>query len=123
MVRYERAVPVRRSDSPEHHRTRVRLTRLVLVLTLLAELLLLIRLSLKLIAASPASLVARFTYNIQIDFARIMYTMTGPLVAPFRLLTGPPATKGSELEIAVLVAMPVYALLGWMTMRLIRRLG
>ena len=107
-----RAVPVRRSGPPERHRTQVRLDRFVFVLTLLVDLLLATRLSLKLIMENPGSLVAGFMDSIRIDFARTIYTMTGPLMTPIWLLSDPPAAIGSELEITVRSAMPVYALPG-----------
>jgi len=57
--------------------------------------------------------------NPNADFATIMYNLTQPLVAPFVGLFGTPQTDGVVIEPQSLVAMLVYALLGWVLGRLV----
>jgi uncharacterized protein YggT (Ycf19 family) len=61
-----------------------------------------IRVVLRLIAANPDNAFAQFIYGI-----------TAPFVGPFLTLTGTPSFEGAVLEIPSLVAIIVYALLGW----------
>jgi YggT family protein len=61
-----------------------------------------VRVLLKLIAANPDNTFARFVYNTSAVF-----------LAPFFGLTGSPVAGGSVLEVSSLVAMAVYAFLGW----------
>jgi hypothetical protein len=72
------------------------------------EFLLGLRAVLKLIAANPANPFANFIYNI-----------TQVFLWPFSGLTVTPAANGMVLEIPTLIAMAVYALLGWLFIRLI----
>lgn len=67
------------------------------------EVLIGLRVFLKLIAANPQSGFANFIYNI-----------TAPFLAPFAGLTATPSANGSVLEISSIIAMVVYALLFWL---------
>lgn len=67
-----------------------------------------IRVLLRLIAANPDN-----------PFAQFIYGITGPLVAPFITLTGTPTFEGAALEIPSLIAMLIYALLGWALVKLL----
>jgi hypothetical protein len=67
------------------------------------------RVLLKLIAANPDSGFAGFAYNI-----------ASPFLAPFFGLTGSPAAGGNVLEVPSVIAMLVYALVGWGLVRIIR---
>lgn len=66
------------------------------------EVLIGLRVMLKLIAANPASPFAAFIYNI-----------SGIFLLPFAGLVGTPAVGGMVLETSSIIAMLVYALLAW----------
>jgi YggT family protein len=70
-----------------------------------------LRVGLKLIAANPEN-----------DFARFIYDAAGLFLAPFFGLTGSPSAGGMVLEIPSLIAMLIYALAGWGLVRVIRLL-
>lgn len=92
----------------ERQATLVRASRLVSFVFGVIVALIAIRVLLKLIAANPASPFAQFIYN-----------MTGLFVAPFVGLTATPAVDSSVLELTSLVAMVIYALVGWAVVKLI----
>ncbi len=69
--------------------------------------LLLIRMALKLLGANPAAGFSRWTYGV-----------TDVLLAPFRNLLPAIGTEQSVLELSVVVAILVYALIGWALARL-----
>jgi uncharacterized membrane protein len=68
----------------------------------IVEVLIGLRVALKLFAANAAN-----------GFASFIYGAAGVFVAPFVGLTGTPAAGGSVLEVSSLVAMAIYALLAW----------
>ena len=72
------------------------------------EVLLALRFGLKLIGANPAS-----------PFAVFIYGLSGLFLFPFAGLTGTPAAGGMVLEFTTLIAMVVYALIGWGVERII----
>jgi uncharacterized protein YggT (Ycf19 family) len=72
------------------------------------EVLILIRFFFKLLAANPSAGFSSFIYNI-----------TAPLVAPFEGVFPSPTRNSSEVELASLLAIVVYALLTWVIIRLI----
>lgn len=74
----------------------------------LIEVLIAIRFVLKLLGANPA------------PFVRFMYDLTWPLVAPFHGIFNTAQEGRSILEPESLVAMAVYALIGWGIVSLIR---
>ncbi len=69
--------------------------------------LLLIRVALKLLGANLAAGFSRWTYGV-----------TDVLLAPFRNLLPTIGTEQSVLEMSVIVAILVYALIGWALARL-----
>jgi hypothetical protein len=83
-------------------------TQLVWLLLGILEALLALRFGLKLIGANPAS-----------PFAVFIYGITGLFLFPFAGLTGTPAAGGMVLEFTTLIAMVVYALIGWAIERII----
>ena len=83
-------------------------TQVIWLLLSIFEALLALRFVLKLIGANPAS-----------PFAVALYGFTGLFLYPFATLIGTPAMGGMELEISTLIAMAVYALIGWALERLI----
>ena len=73
------------------------------------EVLIALRIGLRLIGANPAS-----------PFAVFLYGFTGIFLFPFTGLTGAPAAGGMVLEISSFIAMVVYALLAWALERIIQ---
>ena len=71
-----------------------------------------------------AALTLRFLFkligvNAANPFASFVYGLTNIFVAPFASLTGAPALEGMVFEFSTLIAMFVYALVGWALERLI----
>ncbi len=83
-------------------------TQLVWLVFGILEALLALRFVLKLIGANPAS-----------PFAVALYGFTNLFLFPFAGLTGTPAVGGMVLEFSTVIAMVVYALIGWGLERLI----
>lgn len=52
-------------------------------------------------------------------FASFLYGLTNVFLAPFSSLTGAPSTQGMTFEFTTLIAMFIYALIGWALERLI----
>ncbi len=84
-----------------------RVVQLVYLVFGLIEGLIAIRFVLKALGANPSA-----------GFAQLIYGITAPLVAPFYGLFGNPTAQGSVLEVHSIVALIVYALLGWLVVRL-----
>ena len=83
-------------------------TQLVWLLLGILEVLLALRIFLKLIAANPASPVAAW-----------IYAFTGIFLVPFAGLTPTPSADGMVLEISTFFAMVIYGLIGWAVERVI----
>ena len=83
-------------------------TQLVWLLLGILEALLALRFGLKLIGANPDSPIAVFIYGF-----------TNLFLFPFAGLTGTPSAGGMVLEFPTLIAMVVYALIGWAIERII----
>jgi hypothetical protein len=67
-----------------------------------------LRFMLKLMAANPAN-----------PFASLVYFLTSPFLWMFQGLTRTPTFEGIEIEFFALVAMVVYALIGWIIIQLL----
>jgi len=67
-----------------------------------------LRVFLKLIAANPNAV-----------FARFVYLVTTPFLWPFTNLTAQPTSEGMVLEISSLIAMVVYAVATWVVVQAI----
>ena len=67
-----------------------------------------LRFLLKLMAANPAN-----------PFAAFLYTITGPALWIFEGLTSSPSFQGIVVEFFDLVAIAVYALIGWVIIRVL----
>lgn len=63
-----------------------------------------------------------FAANADNGFASFIYGVAGVFVAPFVGLTGTPAAGGSVLEISSIIAMAIYALLAWGIVWIVRLL-
>lgn len=82
--------------------------RLVYFCFAVIEILLGLRILLKLIAANPES-----------GFTRFIYGVTRPVVAPFsNIVAMPTAANGATLDLSSLLAILVYLLLSWLCVRL-----
>ena len=66
-----------------------------------------LRVLLKFIAANPAN-----------PFAALVYSVTDIFLWPFFGLTGTPSANGMVLEIPSIIAMLIYALLGWVFVKI-----
>lgn len=86
-----------------------RISALVWLLFGVLNVLIVLRVVLKFIAANPAS-----------DFARIIYGITDIFLAPFNGLIASPVVGNGILEIPAIVALIVYTLLAWIIVRLFR---
>jgi uncharacterized protein YggT (Ycf19 family) len=85
-----------------------RAVQIIWLLTSLVTTLIAIRFVLKLLGAS-----------LQSGFVTFMYSLTDVLVGPFRGIF-PNAGQGSTVDIASLVAIVIYALIGWGVVSLVR---
>lgn len=83
-------------------------TQLIWLLLGFLEAVLALRFFFKLIGANPEN-----------TFATFLYGLTNLFVAPFASLTGAPSAGGMVFEFSTLIAMIVYALLGWALERLV----
>ena len=83
-------------------------TQLVWLFLGILEVMLALRIGLKLIGANPSSPIAVF-----------IYSFTSFFLLPFTGLTGTPTAGGMVLEISSVIAMVVYALIGWALERII----
>jgi len=86
----------------ERQQQLLRILQVVRLFVGIVEALIGARIVLRFIAANPDNAVAHLVYNTSAVF-----------LAPFFGLTGSPAAGGSVLEIPSLIAMAVYAFLGW----------
>ncbi len=86
-----------------------RATEVIYLLFGVIDALLLIRLVLKLLAANPLA-----------GFSKFIYGLTDVFMAPFRnLLPAVGGGSGSVLEMSTVIAIIVYALIGWAMVRLV----
>ena len=85
-----------------------KVTQFIWFLFTILEILIGLRVILKLIAADPNN-----------PFANFIYQLTGVFLQPFFGLTSTPAAQGMVLEIPSIIAMFAYALLGWVIVRLL----
>ena len=83
-------------------------TQVVWLILGILEVLFALRLGLKLIGANPDN-----------SFAVFIYGFTNLFLFPFAGLTATPSAGGMVLEISTVIAMVVYALIGWAIERII----
>jgi uncharacterized protein YggT (Ycf19 family) len=100
------ALPVTHTEAATHNYRAVQVTWFLtsLVATLVA-----IRFVLKLLGASTGS-----------GFVSLVYTLTDALVAPFRAMFPAAAGHSSTVDIAALVALAIYPLIGWGVVALVK---
>jgi hypothetical protein len=80
----------------------IKATQVIWLLLGILEVLIALRILLKLIAANPNS-----------PIAALIYAITGLFLLPFAGLTPTPSAGGMVLEISSFFAMVIYALVGW----------
>ena len=85
-----------------------RITQLIWLLFGALEALIGLRVLLKLMAANPDN-----------PFARLVYAFTDLFLWPFRGLTIAPSFNNIVFEIPAIIAILVYALVGWLLVRLV----
>jgi hypothetical protein len=83
-------------------------TQIIWLLFGILEVMIALRIGLKLIGANPASPIAVFIYGF-----------TGLFLLPFQGLIGTPTSGDLVLEISSIIALVVYALIGWALERII----
>lgn len=105
---YERQTQVVEDLNAERRLLVSRLAQLIWLMFGFLEALIGLRVVLKLIAANPNT-----------PFADLIYSFTDLFLWPFRGLTVAPTLNGMELEIPAIIAIFVYALVGWLLVRLV----
>jgi YggT family protein len=108
---YEGSRQVRYDAASEHRQRTGQVASVIWLLFGVLEALLGLRFVLRLVGANPES-----------GFAAFVYGLTEPFLRPFYNVFGTPQVGGSALETTTLLAMIVYALLGWLLVRLIELL-
>jgi len=91
-----------RDVGSEHQQQLMQIMQVVWLFVGIVEALIGARVLLRFVAANPDNAFAHFVYNTSALF-----------LAPFFGLTGSPAAGGSVLEVPSLIAMGVYAFVGW----------
>jgi uncharacterized protein YggT (Ycf19 family) len=92
----------------EYRQTIYKITQLVWLLFGILEAMIGFRIALKLIGANPANWFTAFVYQL-----------TDIFLWPFQSIIANPSVQGLVLEISSFIAMLVYALIGWVVVRLI----
>lgn len=105
---YERQVQVVEDLNAERRLTVSRVAQLIWLMFGLLEALIGLRVLLKLIAANPEN-----------PFANLVYTFTDLFLWPFSGLTITPSLNGIVLDFPAVIALLVYALAGWLLVRLV----
>lgn len=100
------AAESRRASYQERRQSLAKVTQVIWLVTSILEVLIGVRVLLKLLGANP-----------QAPFAQFIYSITAVFLAPFNALFTSPAAGASVLEISSLVAMLVYALIAWGVVR------
>ena len=92
----------------EYRQTIYKITQLIWLLFGILEAMIGFRIALKLIGANPANWFTAFVYQL-----------TDIFLWPFQSIIANPSVQGLVLEISSFIAMLVYALVGWVVVRLI----
>ncbi|MCB8976517.1 MAG: YggT family protein [Ardenticatenaceae bacterium] len=100
------------SDRRANRRAILKVDQTLWLFLSMLEVLLGMRVFLKLIAANPAS-----------GFAKFIYGVSDVFLLPFYGLTQTPSANGSTLEIFAIIAMIVYAILFWFAVYIVHLLG
>jgi uncharacterized membrane protein len=106
------AEPVQRSVTTETVSPSARAAQVIYVVFGVLEALIAFRVVLKLLAANPDA-----------GFSSLVYTITQPFVLPFQDVFPTPVSHNSVFEFSSVLAMLVYALVGWAIVLLIQAAG
>lgn len=107
-VARERVVRVARDRGAEQQLTAFKLGQLLWTIAGIIIVLILLRAVLELIGANAAN-----------GFVHLVYSVTGPLVRPFRGIVSNPQSGRMVLDVAALIAVIVYAFVTWAIVRLL----
>jgi len=105
---YEKRTRTTENPNAERRAAVSKAANIIWWLVAAVEILIGLRVLLKLLAANPGN-----------PIAMLIYTISEFFLWPFWGLTITPAAQGMVLEIPSLIAMVVYALLGWLIVRLV----
>jgi YggT family protein len=105
---YQRRRRVIRDVGAQQKQTLSKISQFIWLLFSVLEMLIGLRVILKLVAADPNNVFANFIYHV-----------TSPFLQPFFGLMPTPTAEGMVLETSSIVAMLAYALLAWFIIRLI----
>lgn len=108
MTDYKEVRTTAHEQGSEARVTTFKVTQLIWLLLGLLEGVLALRFIFKLIGVNAAN-----------SFASLLYKVTDFFVAPFASLTGAPEAGRMVLEISTLIAMIIYALIGWVLIRIV----
>jgi hypothetical protein len=108
MSEYKQVQTTQHEQGREGRITTFKVTQLIWLVLVILEVVIGLRFIFKLIGVNGANAFASFIYNL-----------SGFFVAPFASLTGAPAAAGMVFEFSTLIAMIVYALIGWGLERLV----
>ena len=108
MGTYQQVSTTQKDTGAGQRRFTFQATQLIWLLLGLLEALFALRFMLKLLGANPAN-----------PFAIMLYNFTGVFLVPFMGLTPTPAAAGMVMEVSTVIAMVVYALLGWALERVV----
>ncbi|MHB0924224.1 MAG: YggT family protein [Bellilinea sp.] len=108
MTDYKEVRTTAHEQGSEGRVTTFKVTQLIWLLVGLLEGVLALRFIFKLVGVNAAN-----------AFASLLYAFTDFFVAPFASLTGAPAAGGMVLEVSTLIAMIVYALIGWALVKIV----
>lgn len=108
MTDYKEVSTTQHESGQEGRAATFKATQIIWLLLGILEAILALRFIFKLIGVNSANPFASFLYNLT-DF----------FTAPFASLTGAPAAGGMVFEFSTLIAMIIYALVGWAIERLI----
>ena len=108
MTEYKEVHTTHHDPGQAGRETTFKATQLIWLFLGILETMLALRFIFKLIGVNAANTFATFLYNLT-DF----------FVAPFASLTGAPAAGGMVFEFSTIIAMIVYALIGWGLERLV----
>jgi len=99
---YKQVQSTQTEQGREGRITTFKVTQLIWLLLAILEAVIGLRFIFKLIGVNSAN-----------PFASFLYGLTNFFVAPFASLTGAPAANGMVFEFSTLIAMIIYALVGW----------
>jgi|SRR5579859_6176032 len=105
---YQQVSTTQKDTGASQRRFTFQASQIIWLLLGLLEAAFALRFMLKLLGANPAN-----------PFATLLYNFTGVFLVPFVGLTPSPAAAGMVMEVSTVIAMVVYALLGWVLERVV----